>query len=105
MEYWLPGYVTLQELEKEINDQARKNRDIELPGTSNQLLVGSLFRDQSKPWEEVARLHLMNAWESVKYFVCLLLYSLTDEHNYSLLLGSILAPELERIKENVFGVH
>lgn len=47
----------------------------------------------------------MNAWESVKYFVCLLLYSLTDEHNYMLLLGSVLAPELERIRDNVFGVH
>lgn len=43
MECWLPEYVTHQELEKEISDQARKNRDIELPGTSNQLLVGSLL--------------------------------------------------------------
>ncbi|KAF7593738.1 hypothetical protein BBP40_010913 [Aspergillus hancockii] len=101
MENWSPEYVTRQALEQEISDQARKNRGIELPGNANQLLVGSLFRDQSKPWEEIAHLHLMNAWESVKYFVCLLLHNLTDEHTYSLIVGTVLAPELERMKEDL----
>jgi hypothetical protein len=103
MKDWSPEYVTRQELEKEISDQARKYRGIELPGNANQLLVGSLFRDQSKPWEDVAHLHLMHVWESVKYFVCLLLHSLSDEHTYSLLLGTVLAPELERMKDNVLN--
>ncbi|KAE8391632.1 P-loop containing nucleoside triphosphate hydrolase protein [Aspergillus alliaceus] len=103
MENWSPEYITREALEKEIGEQARKNRGIELPGSANQLLVGSLFRDQSKPWEEIARLHLLNTWESVKYFVCLLLRHLTNEPTYTLLVGTVLAPQLERMKDGLLN--
>ncbi|PIG83067.1 dynamin family protein [Aspergillus arachidicola] len=101
MEGWSPEYITREALEKEITEQARKNRGIELPGSANQFLVGSLFRDQSKPWEGLARLHLLNTWESVKYFVCLLLRHLTDEPTYTLLVGTVLVPQLERMKDGL----
>ncbi|KAE8143529.1 P-loop containing nucleoside triphosphate hydrolase protein [Aspergillus pseudotamarii] len=100
---WSPEYITREALEKEIGDQARKNRGIELPGSANQLLVGSLFRDQSKPWEDIARVHLLNTWESVKYFVCLLIRHLTDETTYTLLVGTVLAPQLERMKDGLLS--
>lgn len=100
---WSPEYITREALEKEIGEQALKNRGIELPGSANQLLVGSLFRDQSKPWEDIARLHLLNTWEAVKYFVCLLIRHLTDERTYTVLVGTVLAPQLERMKDGLLN--
>lgn len=80
---WNPDHVSREILVAEMNEHAFKNRGIELPSSTNQLLAGDLFRDQSKPWEEVAGQHLMTVWESVKYFVSLLLQHLADENTYS----------------------
>lgn len=102
MSDWKPTRISRGTLEEEVCMQARKNRGIEFPGSTNHLLVGSLFRDQTKPWEEVARLHLMKTWESVRYYVCLVLQHLTDEDTYSSLLGAILLPELEKMKNSLF---
>ncbi|KAL4860694.1 P-loop containing nucleoside triphosphate hydrolase protein [Aspergillus spectabilis] len=96
---WNPEYISRKALEEEATDLARRNRGIELPGSANQLLVGSLFRDQSKPWEGLARNHLLKAWDSVRYFVFLVLQHLTDEHTSSLLAGSVIEEELERMKQ------
>ncbi|KAH2369449.1 hypothetical protein KXW57_004350 [Aspergillus fumigatus] len=98
---WEPEYVERSSLEAEVSKQARNNRGIELPGNANQLLVGSLFRDQSKPWEGLAKEHLMKAWESARYFTWLVLQHITDDHTSSLLIGSIIDPELERLKQSL----
>ncbi|PYH92305.1 hypothetical protein BO71DRAFT_451516 [Aspergillus ellipticus CBS 707.79] len=98
MHGWTPEYITRHDLEKKVSDQARRNRGIELPGTANPLLVGNLFRDQSKPWEEIARNHMMTTWETVRYFVHLLIRDLADERTYSALLGWVIEPELESMK-------
>ncbi|KAE8148906.1 P-loop containing nucleoside triphosphate hydrolase protein [Aspergillus avenaceus] len=103
MDDWSPEYITREALVHTVKEQARKNRGIEFPGSTNQLLVGSLFRDQSKPWEAIARRHLMNTWESAKHFSCLLLQSLTDQYTYSALVSSILAPELEKMKKGLLS--
>ncbi|KAE8397593.1 P-loop containing nucleoside triphosphate hydrolase protein [Aspergillus pseudonomiae] len=103
MEDWSPEYVTREALEEEIGGQARKNRGMELPGSANQLLVGSLFRDQSKPWEGIARVHLLHTWESVKYFVLLLLRHLADEPTYTRLVETVFAPQLERLKDTLLN--
>jgi hypothetical protein len=95
---WVPKYVDRHTLEEEMCEQARKNRGIELPGSANQLLVGTLFRDQSQPWEELGRQHLTNAWEAAKYFVCLVLQHLTDEHTYVSLVSTVISAELEKMK-------
>lgn len=95
---WVPEYVDRHTLEEEMCEQARKNRGIELPGSANQLLVGTLFRDQSQPWEELGRQHLTNAWEAAKYFVCLVLQHLTDEHTYVSLVSTVISAELEKMK-------
>ncbi|KAI2846347.1 hypothetical protein CBS147343_7510 [Aspergillus niger] len=97
----LPHYVLRKNLEEEVAEQARKNRGIELPGSANQLLVGSLFRDQSLPWEGLAREHLMKAWESVRYFALLVMQHTTDDHTFSLLAGSIIEPALDRLRQNL----
>jgi hypothetical protein len=98
-----PPTKNRQDVEKEVDRQARQNLGIELPGNANQLLVGSLFRDQSQPWEEIARSHLVRTWEAVDTFVTLVLQHLTDEHTYQQLVGTILAPELQKMKENLLS--
>ncbi|KAL2835265.1 P-loop containing nucleoside triphosphate hydrolase protein [Aspergillus cavernicola] len=103
MDGWRAEHINRGALEAEISEQARENRGIELPGSANQLLVGSLFRDQSQPWEELAKSHLLKACDSVRYFVFLVLQHLADEHTSSLLLVSIVEPELERMKQALFN--
>ncbi|RMJ24443.1 dynamin GTPase [Aspergillus sp. HF37] len=96
------NHVRRHVLEREISDQARTNRGIELPGSANQFLVGNLFRDQSKPWEGLAKDHLMQAWESARYFVILVLRHFADDHTCSLLIGTVIESELEKLKQALF---
>ncbi|RHZ43794.1 putative dynamin GTPase [Aspergillus thermomutatus] len=103
MDDWKPEYVERSSLEAEVSKQARNNRGIELPGNANQLLVGSLFRDQSKPWEMLAKEHLMKAWESARYFALLLLQHITDDHTYSLLVSFVIDAEFEKLKQSLLG--
>lgn len=91
--------VYRSDLEAKVSELARRNRGKELPGTPNPLLVGGLFRDQSKPWEGLAKDHLIKAWESARDFVLLVLQHFTDDHTCSLLLASVIEPELERLKQ------
>ncbi|CRL28200.1 Interferon-induced Mx protein [Penicillium camemberti] len=91
------------DIEHEVSIQARQNRGIELPGSANQLLVGKLFREQSKPWEEIAREHLTKSWDSVRDFISLLLQHLANDHTYNLILGNILDPELEKMKDHLLA--
>ncbi|KAJ5312687.1 hypothetical protein N7508_003517 [Penicillium antarcticum] len=91
------------EIENEVNLKACQNRGLELPGSPNQLLVGELFREQSKPWEEIARDHLTKTWNSVRDFISLLLEHLANDHTYSLLMGSFLDPELDKMKDHLLA--
>ncbi|OQE86124.1 hypothetical protein PENNAL_c0022G00841 [Penicillium nalgiovense] len=102
MHDWTPKYVLQSTLEEEIKEQALKSRGIELPGSANPLLVGSLFRDQCEPWETIAESHVLNAWESVQYFVQLVLKYLTDDHTRPLLFRHLIGPELEKMKDSLF---
>jgi GTPase SAR1 family protein len=96
-----PNRKSRVDIESEVTIQARQHRGIELPGNANQLLVGKLFREQSKPWEEIARDHLTNSWDTVRDFISLLLQYLANDHTYNLLLGNILDPELDKMKEHL----
>ncbi|KAL4915998.1 P-loop containing nucleoside triphosphate hydrolase protein, partial [Aspergillus aurantiobrunneus] len=98
---WTPEYIARGTLEAETSELARQNRGIELPGNSNQLLVGRLFRDQSQPWEELARSHLLKAWDAVRYFAFQVLQHLTDDHTSSLLGISVLEPSLDSMKQTL----
>ncbi|OJI96704.1 hypothetical protein ASPVEDRAFT_78461 [Aspergillus versicolor CBS 583.65] len=100
---WSPKVIQREKLEEESADLARRNRGAELPGVANQLLVGRLFRDQSRPWEEVARNHLITVWDAARYFVHELLQHLADEHTSSLLAGSVIEGKLERMREDLLA--
>jgi hypothetical protein len=81
----------------ETKEQARQSRRIELPGSANQLLVGSLFRDQCEPWETAAKSHKLNTWGLVEYFIRLVLESLTDDNTRPFLMRHRIGLEMERM--------
>ncbi|KAF9248331.1 hypothetical protein DTO013E5_5165 [Penicillium roqueforti] len=101
MSDWTPQYISQESLVDEIKEQARQSRGIELPGSANQLLVGSLFRDQCEPWEAVAKSHLLNTWDSVEYFIQLVLKNLMDDQTRPLLMRHLIGPEMEKMKESL----
>lgn len=103
MDDWTPNYVSPEDLENEVKILARENRGLELPGSPNQLLVGILFRHQCEPWESIAKSHIINSWDSVEFFVQLVLKDITDDHTRPLLMRYIISPELEGMKESLLA--
>jgi hypothetical protein len=98
-----PVYITRKAFEAEVAEQARRSRGLEIPGQVNQRLVESLFRIHSKPWEEIARRHVMTVWEVVEHFVHLLFEYLTDDEIFSALSRAILDPALNKMKDMLLG--
>ncbi|KAF2266030.1 hypothetical protein CC78DRAFT_459932 [Lojkania enalia] len=82
-------------IKKHVDTLARNERSTELPGISNPSLVGSLFRQQSEPWESIASAHLLKVWKAVKNFLEVLLNHLTDERTCNQLLIHVIDPALE----------
>ena len=99
----IPIYRTRSDIESDVSVKARQNRGIELPGSANQLLVGKLFREQSKPWEKIAREHLTKSWDYVRDFISLLLQYVANDHTFTLLLGNVLDPELDKMKDHLLA--
>ena len=62
-----------------------RSRGRELPGSFNPLLVSELFRDQSTPWEDIAREHVQSIWLASKAFLERLLLVLTNEETFEAL--------------------
>ncbi|KAK4197112.1 P-loop containing nucleoside triphosphate hydrolase protein [Triangularia verruculosa] len=53
-----PATVSLTELKGELEAMASENQGTEFPGSPNDRLTLRLFRDQSQPWEDIARCHI-----------------------------------------------
>lgn len=49
----LPGTISRSAYLEEVKTLMRKSRGRELPGTFNPLIIGELFREQSRPWESI----------------------------------------------------
>jgi hypothetical protein len=82
-------------IENHVDALAYQERGNELPGVSNPLLVGSLFRLQSQPWENIASNHLDTVWKAVKQFLETLLEHLTDEKTCNQILIHVIDPAME----------
>ena len=105
--------LTRAELIKEVEEMIPKydGSGLEIPGSQNQFLMGELFRDQSKPWKELARSHIMSVWRAAKEFVEQLLHYLADKFAYPILMQNIFKPALdgmldkllEKLEELCFG--
>ena len=82
-----------------------RSRGRELPGSFNPLLVSELFRDQSRPWECIAREHVQSIWEASKAFLERLLDVLTDEETFEALfthwIDHSLTARLDRANERL----
>jgi hypothetical protein len=62
------------------------SRGRELPGTFSPMLIGDLFRAQSKPWEHISDAHLRDVWTKAKRHIKDILSSLMDEETCAALL-------------------
>ena len=84
--------------EREVRSQVVQSHDSPSLGLVYQSLVSQLFRSQSKPWGDLARHHLLMAWQTVRFFVSDLLRCVTDEDTHSRLMNHILEDRLEVVK-------
>ncbi|CAI7581447.1 unnamed protein product [Penicillium viridicatum] len=98
-----PEHRSRLDFELEVIEQMSRDRGLELPGSSSHLVVGNLFRDQSQPWEEIARAHLMKTWETTRNFVSLLLDHLTDEHTSVVIMRTLIQPQLNAMKDRLLA--
>jgi len=53
-----PIFVSIKELKDELEELASENQGVEFPGSANDKVTLSLFRDQATPWEEIANQHI-----------------------------------------------
>jgi len=66
-----------------------------LPGFPNPLLVGEVFREYSRPWEDLARRYIKGVWDMTKSFVEQALQYLTDDTVSDALLRYLLDPIID----------
>ena len=70
-------------------------RGRELPGLFNPMIVADLFREQSKPWDSLARHHLNCVWKSTRLFLDLLMSHVADDSTSHALLSQVIDPLMD----------
>ncbi|KAJ5675982.1 Dynamin GTPase [Penicillium macrosclerotiorum] len=103
LEGWLPQYISRKALAEEIREKARQRQGFELPGNSNQFLVGELFRDQCEPWKAIAETHILNVWNAANAFVQDVLVYFSDDYTCALIMRHTVAPELGKMKQRLLA--
>lgn len=87
--------VTRTHFEAEILKLLKSSRGRELPGMFNPLIVGEIFHQQARPWEQIARSHVHKTWEVVRSFLVQALGTLTDENTLEGLFHEVIDPLME----------
>lgn len=82
-------------IEEEIQPLLTRSRGRELPGMLNPLIVGDLFHEQARPWEELARKHLRDICNAVRSFSELAVTYLTDEITSEAILLELVDPLID----------
>ncbi|KAI0404396.1 P-loop containing nucleoside triphosphate hydrolase protein [Xylaria palmicola] len=92
-----PIKVTRSVIRNELDRLSSANRGTEFPGTTNDLFTLKLFREQSSPWEEIARFHIDFVLRNVKYFTEKLVAYIIgpDEKTRSAILVNMVDPFFE----------
>ena len=100
-----PENVTRSQVCAELEPLSSANQGTELPGTTNDLLAVKLFRDQSHPWEAIARCHINLVLRVVKAFTERLIGYITgpDGKTYSAILLNIVDPFFENCTSKLEG--
>ncbi|KAJ6178830.1 hypothetical protein N7519_009291 [Penicillium mononematosum] len=98
-----PVHKSRLEFELDVLELMCRERGLEVPGNTSQLVVANLFRDQSEPWAEIARAHVKKLWETTREFVSLLLDHLTDEHMSAVIMRTVIQPQFDRMLASLLG--
>lgn len=80
-----------------VRDTLISSRGRELPGTFSPMLIGDLFRVQSKPWENISKAHLRDIWARARNHVEDILSFLMDSEAYMALLMLCVDPLMEKL--------
>ncbi|KAB8205023.1 P-loop containing nucleoside triphosphate hydrolase protein [Aspergillus parasiticus] len=71
-------FVSREEYLQHIERLLRRTRGRELPGTFNPMIVNDLFKEQSQPWQRIARAHVRKVWEATKTFIHAVVAEVSD---------------------------
>ncbi|TGO89303.1 hypothetical protein BPOR_0115g00080 [Botrytis porri] len=80
-----------------VRDMLISSRGRELPGTFSPMLIGDLFRVQSKPWEIISKIHLQDIWTKARGHLEDILSSLMDLEAYMALRMLYVDPLMEKL--------
>jgi hypothetical protein len=75
----------------------KRTRGCELPGTFSPMLVADLFKEQSQPWEGIARRHVDKVWRAASNFVELIIEHTADPSTAKSLLHEVCEPAMKAI--------
>lgn len=78
----------------------KRSRCKELPGLPNPMLVAEVFREYSKPWEELARKHIKEVWQATRILLERVVEHLTEPDLGDLLFRFLLDPLMDEFLRN-----
>lgn len=72
----------------------------ELPGLPNPMLVAEVFREYSKPWEELGHKHINEVWQAIRVLLERVVEHLTEPDLGDLLFRFLLDPLMDEFLRN-----
>ncbi|KAH0597145.1 hypothetical protein MHUMG1_05455 [Metarhizium humberi] len=85
---------------EEVGELMNRNRGCELPGTFNPLIVGDLFFEQCKPWEDITEILFKKVLESVKRVAHEIIAHVTVESTAAK-LGRFIRPAIQVLAQEL----
>lgn len=82
-------------LEKNIGLYVRKTRQTSIPTLFNPIVIGLVFREQSKGWKDIALYHLKRVFQAVQEYLDEVLGSIMDERTRRMLMLEHIQQELD----------
>ncbi|KAI1373160.1 dynamin family protein [Hypoxylon crocopeplum] len=96
-----PQFITRDQFLCHVQTVMQRTRGRELPGIFSPMVVADLFRQQSSPWVEITRLHVVKAWKAVESFLKLIVTYVADTSIGDSLFDKVFQPALKSLLENV----